>query len=485
MLASRKAPPKAATVRVAWMPHPGPQTAFLACPVREILYGGAKGGGKTDAIGPKALKHVQQYGQWATVLILRETFQQLTEIMERMRPLCRALSGAYNKTEKTWRFPSGARIIFGHLGKGCDPYWGQEYSLIIVDEVTRTLPDEADYLKLLGSLRNSHGVPCQVILTSNPGGKGHAWVKQRFMMMPPLTVFTDPKTGLQRVYIPASLRDNPSLPPEYRLQLEQMSEKERRAFLEGDWSAFEGTVFNIEPGIHSWTWAQFKERTGEDSIPASWLRFRVMDWGYARPFAIHWIAVAPGGRAFVYREWYGVATDANGKFQPNVGVQMAPEDVAERVARIEREAGETIAAGWTGPDLFNKGRGDYGASKAPNEHFQAHGVHWLAWNASDRVAGKLALHHRMRYTRDEGEAITEWPGLIWITEECPHALRTIPALEYDKLVPEDVDSTGEDHVYDADKGFCVMRTWEPPPPPKAKGWRDRLHDDEATDWMVN
>ena len=103
----------AGTVRVLWAPNPGPQTAFLACPVREILYGGAKGGGKTDAIGPKALKHIETHGRWATVLILRETFPQLTEIMERMRPLCLALGGVYNKVEKTWRFPSGARIIFG------------------------------------------------------------------------------------------------------------------------------------------------------------------------------------------------------------------------------------------------------------------------------------------------------------------------------------------------------------------------------------
>jgi hypothetical protein len=124
--------------------------AFLACPVREILYGGAKGGGKTDAIGPKVLKHVTMYGQWASVLILRESYPQLTEIIDRMKPLCLAAGGVYSKSEKTWTFPSGARVLFGHASDGCDPYWGKEYSLIVVDEVTRTLKTESDYLMLLG-----------------------------------------------------------------------------------------------------------------------------------------------------------------------------------------------------------------------------------------------------------------------------------------------------------------------------------------------
>ena len=321
--------------RVAWKPNPGPQAAFLACPVREILYGGAKGGGKTDAIGPKALKHVEKYGRWATVLILRENYPQLTEIMERMRPLCLLLGGRYNKVEKTWRFPSGSRIIFGHLSDGADPYWGQEYSLIIIDEVTRTIKTEGDYLKLLGSLRNSHGIPCSVVLTSNPGGEGHNWVKNRFMQAPPLTVIRDERTGLERVFIPASLKDNPTLPPEYRLQLEQMGDAERRAFLEGDWEAFEGSVFKLEAGIHRWTWKQFKERTGHDRPPKEWTRFRTMDWGYAKPFANYWYAVDYDGRAYVYREWYGIAKDRDGNPIPNDGARLEPRTVAAKIAEIE------------------------------------------------------------------------------------------------------------------------------------------------------
>lgn len=444
---------------VLWEPNPGQQTRFLACPVREILYGGAKAGGKTAAIGPKALKHIATHGQHATVLILRETFPQLTEIMERMRPLCLAQGGTYNKVEKTWRFPSGARIIFGHLGNGCDPYWGQEYSLIIIDEVTRTIKTEADYLKLLGSLRSSQGVPCSVVLTSNPGGVGHNWVKARFMQVPPMTVIRDERSGLERVYIPATLADNPKMPDEYRHQLEQMGDAERRAFLEGDWSAFEGAVFKLDPGVHVWSWAQFKERTGHDRPPSTWTRFRTMDWGSARPFAIYWYAVDTKGRAYVYREWYGVANDRDGNPIPNQGIGMLPEEVARGIKKIEAEAKETMGAAWTGPDLFQAGRRDQGG-RTIYEAFQAEGVHWVAWAAGEgsRVAGKTALHQRL-----SPKALPDGPALVFIAEETPHAQRTLPALEYDRHNPEDVDSTGDDHGYDSLRGFCVMRPWTPAP----------------------
>jgi hypothetical protein len=450
----------------------------MACPVREILYGGAKGGGKTDAIGPKVLKHITQYGQWSTVLILRESYPQLTEIMERMRPLCLLMGGRYNKVEKTWRFPSGARIIFGHLRDGYDPYWGQEYSLIVIDEVTRTIPTEVDYLMLLGSLRSSHGIPCSVILTSNPGGAGHAWVKARFMGVPPLTVQRDEKTGLERVFIPAKLQDNPKLPPEYRYQLEGMGDKERAAFLEGDWSAFEGTVFRLEPGVHVWTWAQFRERTGYDRPPLEWRRYRSMDWGYAKPFAVYWYAVDYDGRVYVYREWYGVAKDRNGEAIPNEGARLEPEKVADKIASIELEGGERIAVGWTGPDLDHEVRGDHGGGgKKLVTHFTDRGVMWDYWTASagSRIAGKMALHQRLAYEADDQDRILEYPGLIFIAEECPHAIRTLAALEYDKLQPEQVDTDGEDHAYDSISGFCKMRPWAPVKPKDEDDlWLERL-----------
>lgn len=472
-----------------WRANPGPQRAFMKCPIREILYGGAKGGGKTDAIGPKALKHVKKYGRWATVLILRETYGQLTEIMERMSPLCRRAKAVYNKTEKTWRFPSGARIIFGHLGKGCDPYWGQEYSLIIIDEVTRTIKTEADYLKLLGSLRNSHGIPCSVVLTSNPGGVGHNWVKARFMGVPPMTVQKDHETGLERVFIPAKLKDNPKLPAEYRATLEQLPDAERAAFLDGDWDAFEGAVFKLLPGIHVWTWAQFNKYyglpEGNRKPPSSWSRYRSYDHGFAAPGAAYWYAEDHIGRAIVYRELYTIAKDAKGEIVPNKGSSTPPRDVARMVAT--RSEGETYAGSWSGRDLFDEVRGDHSGGVTLASHFSAEDVFFTAWTTgpNSRLAGKQALHQRMAVTYHPDGTVKDYPLIIFILEETPQAQRTLPTLVYAKHDPEQVDDTGEDHCFDSIAGFCKMRpvVVAEPDEPKQDGWRDQLDGDED-DWMV-
>ena len=470
-------------VSLDWTPNPGPQTGFLACPIREILYGGAKGGGKSEAIGPLAVKHVTQYGEHATVLILRETMPQLRDLMRRVRPHCLRAGAKYNKTEKTWAFPGGGHVIFGHLSDGVDPYWGQEYTLVVIDEITRSIATEADYLELLGSLRSSRGVPCRVVLTSNPGGQGHNWVRTRFMSVPPLTVQQD-GNGLARVFIPASLADNPHLPPEYRAQLEQLPEAERRAFLEGDWNAFEGAVFRLAPGVHTWTWAQFKERTGHDRPPLEWTRYRTLDWGYSHPFALIWFAVDYEGRAYAYREWYGVAKDSKGGFVPNDGARLLPEHVARKVADIEAAAGETgKVQGFSGPDLWGKVRGDFGVQGPKHaEVFATTGVHFTAWDDS-RVQGKAAVHARLHH--EEGE----WPGLILIVDPsdpstCHHGARTLPALEYDDHRVEDVDSDGEDHWYDSLRGFCMARPWRPVKPKKPDGWRERQAA-AGSDWMTS
>jgi len=434
------------------MPNPGPQTAFLACPVREVLYGGAKGGGKSEAIGPLVCKHVALYGEAATVLVLRETMPQLRDLMRRIRPHCLRAGASFNKVEKAWTFPNGGTILFGHLSEGCDPYWGQEYTLIVIDEVTRCLPTEVDYLELLGSLRSSKGVPCRVVLTSNPGGEGHNWVKTRFMGVPPLMVQRDPKPPhLERVFIPASLRDNPRLPAEYRATLEQLPDAERAAFLDGDWDAFEGAVFKLERGVHTWTWAQFRERTGFDSIPPDWNRYRAYDHGLARPGACIWVAVDNKGRGFAYREYYTVAKDARGNTIPNEGARIEPRKVAANIAEYSR--GENILASWTGPDLFYEVRADQAGGVKVAAHFQAEGLHFQAWKAGDgsRLAGKAALHQRFALADEDG-----YPMLVIIEEACPHGIRTLAALEYDRNKPEQVDTDGEDHWYDAISGWCKM-----------------------------
>lgn len=448
-----------------WRCNKGAQREFVfgeLGQVREILFGGQKGGGKTGAIGPKAYMHIAENPGNARVLILRETFGELQDLIDLMDPQCRAQGARWNEQKKTWVFPCGARLRFGHLGDGCRPYWGREFTLIIIDELTRCIATEKDYTMLLGSLRSGKGVPCQVVSMSNPGGPGHAWVKARFMdPAPPRTIVKD-DTGLERVFIPASLGQNPHVGADYRRTLEQLPEAERRAYLHGDWDAFTGRVFRLE-AHHLWSKARFAEHVagqplGKDGVPLAWTRYRLMDWGFAHPYCVLWVAVDFDGRAWVYREAYGIKRKADGGFEPNVGSEEEASEVAEAIKAIEAETGERITAAYSGPDLWHRKGRQMGDERQFASWFEERGVWFQPWDASPgtRLAGKMALHERLRVDQPG-----ELPGLVLLAEACPHLVRTLPTLTYDEHQPELVSKKGEDHPFDTIKAFCLLHAWAP------------------------
>jgi hypothetical protein len=183
-----------------------------------------------------------------------------------------------------------------------------------------------------------------------------------------------------------------------------------------------------------------------------------MDWGYAKPFAIYWIAVDYEGRGYVYREWYGCQTDAKGQIKANEGIRMEPERVAQKIAAIEE--GEAPVFGVADPSCWSKGQGDHGGGPSVIDAMGKFGVYFTA-GKNDRISGKMEFHTRLTFERDAEGLIREYPGLIFIGEECPHAIRTIPALEYDKHRVEDVDSSMEDHSYDSIRYFGMSRPWTP------------------------
>lgn len=457
---------------IAWRAHKGFQRRAMKCVIRELLIGGAKGSGKTALIGPKALKHVLKYGHLgAVVLILRETFGDLSELAEKVRPLFRRAGGREVKSEHVWRFPNGGRIKFGHLQDGCDRYWGHEYTLIIIDELTRCIRTEADYLKLLGSLRTGEGVPTQCMSASNPGGPGHVWVQNRFMSVPPMQVHHD-RQGLARVFLPGRLEDNPTLDPidpetgertgEYRKSLESWPEAERRAYLDGDWDAFTGQVFKLTPA-HKWSREKFAAHVagqdlGKDGVPKAWTRYRFMDWGFAHPYCVLWVAVDYDGRAWVYRELYGVKEKPDGTIEPNVGVEEDGSEVARAIKAIEEETGEKIAVSYSGPDLWHRKARQMGDTRQFVSWFEEEGVWWEPWDAAPgtRLAGKMALHERLKVEEASG-----LPGLVILHEAAPHLVRTLPTLTYDEHTPELVSKKGEDHAYDTIKAFCLLYEWKP------------------------
>jgi len=308
------------------------QAAFLAFPQREALYGGAAGGGKSDALLMAALQYAHVPGY--TSLLLRKSYKDLAlpgALIDRAKQwLTPHEEVHWDSTKKTFTFPSGARLVFGYLASQSDVYQYQSsaFQFVGFDELTQFSEFQYTYLfsrvrrpslpcancglpldtetvetDAIGSDTYRHkdpedaaqagcsdpspdpqttseyprtagglsvfNVPLRVRAATNPGGKGHKWVKRRYL--------TDPDPRDQRPFVPALIKDNPYLDrEEYKESLSNLDPVTREQLLRGDWEAratggmFDRAWFDVlpeRPRNKDITWVRFWDLAGSKPTP--------------------------------------------------------------------------------------------------------------------------------------------------------------------------------------------------------------------------
>src|SRR6266536_2641446 len=187
---------------ILWQPMAGrPQEEFLRRVEFEVGYGGAKGGGKSDAVNMAAAEqvHHQRYHG----IIFRRTYGELQDLIDRARPVYHQVGARWNDQKKRFTFPSGAHITYAYCEDPGDEdrYLGREYTYMGFDQLEQMR--ELQYTKLISCARTSvEGLRVMVRATYNPGGAGHLFVRKRFVDLGPRRPYIDPDTGLSRVFIP-------------------------------------------------------------------------------------------------------------------------------------------------------------------------------------------------------------------------------------------------------------------------------------------
>jgi hypothetical protein len=422
------------------LPTISPQQAlFLMLDCQEAFYGGAAGGGKSDALLMAALQYVDTPGYSA--LLLRRTYAELEKsdgLIPRAEAWLSRTDARKHDGGKLWTFPSGARLEFGHVQNESDKHNFQSaaYSFVGFDELTSFTESVYDYIGFSRARRLRMGrvakVPVRVRSASNPGNVGHLWVKQRFV---------DPATRRPGVvFVPAKVQDNPGLDiHQYRATMANLSEALQAQLLEGSWSAFEDMAF-----------AKFSELHLVDAFPLgdTYERIEAMDYGF-------------NGTA-----WSLGATDFDGNviFVDSIAESdKLPDEIAALVlAKRKHEGWGFSNTVWADPSIWHRtgNRNRWGDPAMLADEFTESGVPLTQAN-NDPRAGYARL--RTLIEPDEKRRFPLWhprsgeygsPRLFIVASRCPELveqLRTAP------LQPVDKRDGGEmvDPVFESRHGHFV------------------------------
>ena len=270
---------------------------------------------------------------------------------------------------------------------------------------------------------------------------------------------TDKQGGMLRQYIPGLLQDNEILmreDPNYIHRLDALPEPYRTAYKDGRWDIFLGQAFNLSMEHHV---------IEPIPVPDNAQIYMTFDWGFGAPFSFGWWWVDADGRLYRFAEWYGWNQE------PNKGLRLEDSRLAEGVVEIERKRNiESVTARYAGHDCFNK-KPDYkggGQGKPTSEVFSERGLYL--------TKGDATRHLKIRQFRERLKIIPGERPMIQIYSTCEQFIRTIPMIQTDSKNPEEIDSTGEDHIFDETCHICMARPMNLQIPKSLKSLANRRLD---------
>ena len=428
--------------------------------VHELFYGGEPAGGKSFLLRALAF-HRCITTPGATVAMFRKTHGELRDnhILKMLGEIPQKVAGhklyTYNEQVHEMVFYNGSRIQFRHCDSEDDVfrYQGAEWDMLLIDEVTQLSANQYTYLRSRVRWPKEQVQPTgwhrRIVSCGNPGGVGHNYFKENFVDSGrPGEVFlnNEPGTGWLRMFLRATLKDNPSITEEeYRATISGIHDPVlRQAYLTGNWNIMGDQMFNeFDRAVHvdrGWP------------VPKEWRRVCGLDYGWSNPMCFLWGAVCPAGeeiptenpelrvserqRVIIYRELYER--------------KLYPQLAALKIRAFSKGEGEGPI--WADRSMFSK---EPGANYA--QEYAAVGVR-LQPSSRDTKLGAARVHRALDYANG-------LPPEILIFDNCKNLIRTLPNLPRDKNDLEKVDTHAEDHAFDALRymlmGGHQMRVAEP------------------------
>lgn len=443
-----------------------PQQRALITKATEVLYGGALGGGKSYLARVASIIYSMEVPGLVTYLF-RRTFKEVLAnhihtpggYLEMLHELMDAGDVIYSKSDYSFTFWNGSRIQLAHAQYESDIYahQGAQIGFLIVDEATHFTPLMIRFLRSrvrLGSLHvpeNWRGLFPRILYTTNPGNVGHHYFKSNFVDFGAGRVFRAPEeeSGMLREYVPAKLTDNKVLlinDPDYAQRVKGMGDTNTvNAMINGDWEC-------LSSGGFADLWRAKFHVVDPFEIPHTWSIDRGYDYGSSAPAAAVFFAESDGeefvdgkgsvcwvpkGSIFIIKECYL----ANQRYE---GLRLTAEAQAKRIlaSQDDEKWGKYVKPGPADNAIFSSEPGRPSIA----DEMKTVGI---TFTRSDKSPGSRIRGVEIMRTRLDASTKRpmESPG-IFVFSSCSNIIRTVPNLENDPKNIEDIDSTGEDHLWD-------------------------------------